>query len=259
MKGPRLLLRDPNVATYPFMCSIDTNERLGKIQKVGEAMVAVANSRPRNFVPVSSFASGQVRPAFKKNYFKLCEISFPSLPGKFRISRGKSRGNQDQFVDDVCVYFPLKRYEQVLPSGEILKKKGTDRSECVGFRAAIGVLIIEFTWNAGDDFDLAVIEPDGNEIDVSIPNSATGGRLIKDNNVGTCGIAPVGREQMAYRTRASPLAGDYKIEVRHFTSCGSPVEYSLVVVANGKKKLIRSGTADVGRNQLVLTETFSFP
>lgn len=257
-KSPRLLLRDPNVATHPFVCTVDSNDRFGRIKRVGEAMVAVANSRPRNFVPISNFKLGQVSRRFKKNYFKLREISVPPLPGKLGISRGRSLGDQADFVDDVCVYFPLLKY-QIFLNGVRKNVKRAELEDCVAFRAVLGVLIIEFTWNAGDDFDLTVTEPNGNVISRSRPRSSTGGRLIRDNNVGTCGIAPVGREQVTYRTRATPLAGTYTVQARHFRSCGPVVDYGLTVIANGKSKLTNSGSTDVGSDELVLTETFTYP
>lgn len=254
----RLLLRDPRVATYPFVCAADNSTKIGRIKRVGEAQVACANNRPRTFFPISKYAAGLVHPPFHRKQIRLRPVTFPVLEGKYGISRERSRGNQDVFLDDICVYIPLLRYELFIGERKNFIKRVT-LLDCVAFRAVLGVLVIEFTWSAGNDFDLSVTEPNGNVINNSNDRSPTGGRLIKDNNIGKCGIAPVGREQVTYRTRARPLAGQYLVEVRHFESCGPEVEFALAIIANGVNTILERGTTNAGDNQVVLSKTFTFP
>lgn len=184
---------------------------------------------------------------------------FPPLPGKFGIARQSNRGNQEKFVNDLCVIFPIRRYERLMRDGSLDRiVQSRNRSDCVSFRSVAPQLLIEFTWNTPDDFDLEVEEPDTNVIDRSTPNSQTGGRLNNDNNVGVCDTNKTGREQVRWLRTGSPLPGEYSIMIRHFGSCGNgPTTWSVAVINVQTVLKFETGTSNLDNNELVTTITFT--
>ena len=80
------------------------------------------------------------------------------------------------------------------------------------FEAATGPLWLTLTWGEGEDLDLIMTEPSGEEISVDHPQSASGGFLVG----GGCGG---GTETVSW---PSPPDGGYVITIRTRDTCGVP-------------------------------------
>jgi len=97
-----------------------------------------------------------------------------------------------------------------------------------------GELQITLTWDSPADIDLHILEPGGGEISWGRPSSASGGFLDVDD------INGFGPENVFY-DRAPP-AGDYRIEVRHWSGA-LPVRYTVTVNRGGS---VRSYSGSLG-------------
>lgn len=252
--GRKVLLRDRDVATYPLVCRPGFGD-LGNIISTHEALVRPGRSSGA-FVRISQYKSGIVRPSFKKNYFKLSEINaFPPIPGKYGLARGKSKGNQEANVDDLCVKIPIKAYKR--GSSTIRTNNAND---CVSLTTVVPIILVELTWDAGDDLDLTVFEPSGNRLYFGNKNSpSTGGRLLEDTNVGLCGTKAFGREQVRWLVGSSPLKGRYRVQVRHYSACGGSFvkpKWSLSIIINGKLKITDSGESNLSDDAVIVEKRF---
>ena len=252
--GRRILLRDHSVATFPIVCLPGTPE-LGDIIKTGEARVRPASSTGP-FTPISLYGRG-VRPPFSRNYFQLRELSsFPPIPGKYGLVRGKSKGNQEDFVDDLCVVIPITKYRV---AGRVVDTRNP--KSCISATTVRPTILAEMTWDTGDDLDLRIIEPDGNEIYHGNQVSPTGGKLNQDTNVGGCGERTFGREQIRWLADSTPLDGEYTVQVRHYSRCSSPApkpNWSLSIIVNGKLLQTESGQSDLDGDAVIYETKFRY-
>lgn len=268
--GPRLLLRDANVASHPFVCRKVIEDprtffnRSIRVNKVGQAEVhpaALRGESPRPFVKISKFSPSGLSPKFGKKYFTLREINrFPPIPGEKGISRQMSTGNQEDFVDDLCVKIPVTSYDLLNEDLTLDKRirRTSQPEDCVSFRSLLPKILIELTWDSSDDFDLSVKEPNGEKINFNNDRSGTGGRLINDQNVGRCGLDPDGREQIRWLVTDSPDVGKYVVTVKHFKNCGNgPTNWSLAVIINGKAEVFKTGTSNKDDNKKVVKAKFN--
>lgn len=207
-------------------------------------------------------AFGNVVPPFGKGHFGVRELALPIIPGKSGVVRKASRGNQTAALDDVCVVIPIQKYQL---TNDVRGRSRTEvirtnqPNDCIAYRAVVGVIIVQLTWDMPDDFDLFVFEPNGTPITRFSPNSPSGGRLLNDNLIRSCKDATTaGREQVTYRTRATPLNGVYRVQVRHFRACGNSVGWNLQVVIDGVVVLDRAGTSNENIDSVVLDDTFRY-
>lgn len=256
----RLLLRDAGVGTPPVVC---TKQRFGpqlaRVIRSGQALVGPPSVDPQNFVPISRWRPTGLSPRFKRTYFKISPIIFPTFPGKFGISREASLGNQEEFLDNLCVQVPLTKF--VLFNGvdnSTRTVKSRKRTDCVAFLATRALILIELVWNSADDFDVTLMEPSGFVISRLQLRSPTKGKSLGDFPRTACSPLNTGREQIVYRTDSNPLKGEYKVEVRHFTNCQvGATSYNLAVIVNGTNVLNRSGLDDNDDDAVIVSENFT--
>ena len=132
------------------------------------------------------------------------------------------------------------------PGAVDIPNDGIDQN-CDGSDLVVGDGTLRFTllWDNDNDQDLHVIEPDGSRIWYASPGpSTTGGRLDRDDNVGVCGADPEpGGVENTYwpADRAAPF-GTYTVEVRQYSSCGTPAEWTLLIYADDVLQVTSSGT-----------------
>lgn len=123
--------------------------------------------------PIVEFKSGEtvrilqwrpkkLSPSFPKRFFKA------SRNRRLRascVSNLRLRGNQQQFVDDLCIRLPIKTYEIVdrrtRRVQDVVRTDGTE-NDFGSFRSRASNILVELT--SGDDFDLAVKEPRGSQL-----------------------------------------------------------------------------------------------
>lgn len=140
----------------------------------------------------------------------------------------------------------------------VVKTNGED-TEWVSFRTRVTKILVELTWDTGDDFDLYVFKPDGKQPSRFNPETATG-RLNGDFTVGCTRSFKSGRETARYLvTSADVQGGTYKIEAHHFDNCGrGPTKWELRIIINGKVVKTKRGRSNGGTDDLVGTTTFNF-
>lgn len=132
------------------------------------------------------------------------------------------------------------------PGAIDIPNDGIDQN-CDGSDLVVGDGTLRFTliWDNDNDQDLHVIEPDGTRTWYASPGpSSTGGRLDRDDNVGVCGVDPEpGGVENTYwpDDRAAPF-GTYTVEVRQYSSCGTPAEWTLLIYADDELQVTSSGT-----------------
>lgn len=266
---PRIItLRDAGIASNPFICArlSDSNKLVQvKVKKSGQAKVLKFKEETK-FTPISKYLKGTVTSSFSKKYFFLKGITErPSIPGEIGIARLTSMGNQEQFLDDLCVNLPIKSYDVLNKKGRVVNSvsKSKKKEDCIAFRTTVPIILIELTWQNADDIDVRVNEPDGNLIAYfDLQSAKTGGKLNLDQNVARCGEDSTGREQIKWNVRNEkrPLDGEYKIQVRHFSTCrDGPTRWNLAVVVNGKLVVRKTGVSKLrGGDQIIDTASFNY-
>lgn len=249
---PRILLRDP-IAFPPFVCRKDIS--LESVLATGEAKVRPAKSKGK-FTPISKYNPKGLSPKYPKNYFVATQaIDFPPLPGKQGISRQSNEGNQDENINNLCVLLPITRYS--FKKGTKIRTRKGKKNDCVAFISIAPKLLIEFTWDSGDDFDLEVKEPSGFKISRRKPRSPSG-RLLGDNNIGLCDVTDNGKEQVRYLRNEGFAGGEYTVTVKHANNCGKgPTEYKVYVIKEGSVVVSRSGTSNKDGGARVLSFKFT--
>jgi hypothetical protein len=139
------------------------------------------------------------------------------------------------YIDRLCDLFPTA--PECLPPVPTLPSVPETLPPTTLPEPVLGTGDIQITlrWSSTADLDLAVLDPNGEEINFSQPSSSTGGQLDVDSNA-SCGSAvtnPV--ENVFWPTGASP-AGVYTIQVRYYAECGAgvgPQPFTLTVSVNG--------------------------
>lgn len=92
-------------------------------------------------VPISKFRSGDAMPNFRKNYFDIFKLPF--VPGQ-GPGRKPSRGNQESFLDKLCVILPILSYDVVDERKNILRTIAkTGPSDCISFVTSNPVVLVE--------------------------------------------------------------------------------------------------------------------
>lgn len=151
-------------------------------------------------------------------------------------------------LDDVCVVIPIREYGITNSHGLEQIVQSNDEKDCVSYRVLAPKLLVSFSWNTSDDFDLSVKEPGlhGFEMSRFDKRAPSGGHLINDNNSGFCGLALAGREQVVYQQDAELTNGTYSVSVRHFKNCrrGASAWKLDVTLASGTRLLTLLGVSN---------------
>lgn len=211
-------------------------------------------------VPISQWRPKGLSPRFSKKFFS---AGRDKILKKSSIAAANPKGKQLQFLDNLCVKLPIKSYEIVdKRTGRVknvVKTAGED-TDCVSFRTRTTKILVELTWDSGDDFDLYVIEPDGRQLSRFNPETATG-KLNGDFTADGC-TRPFksGRESARYlEMDASVKRGKYTVQARHFDNCGrGPTKWMLRIVINGKVVKTKRGKSNGGADDVVGMTTFNF-
>lgn len=270
---PRIFLRDEGFSTWPYVClPMEMGDTiLNKtvtVFKSGEAIIQPVVGRletPPAPLPISRFRPRKMFPNFKKDHFFFSKVSASrpaNLRNRYGIARKESRGNQEDFLINLCVTLPLISVGIEEADGTMTRVRGRgDPTSCVAFQSEIASILITLTWNTGDNFDLSVVDPNGNVVDKDNTPSVTGGALVNDQNVDMCEL-PTGREQIVWNKERDmmPVRGEYSVMVRHTTRCKRrvPTRWNLAVIVNGKNVLFRTGVSKRPR-RIVLRDIFQFP
>ncbi|HEC10640.1 MAG TPA: hypothetical protein ENI86_13920, partial [Acidimicrobiales bacterium] len=95
-----------------------------------------------------------------------------------------------------------------------------------------GEVQVTLLWDSGDDLDLYVTDPNGEQIYFDAPNSSSGGFLDVDDRGGDCTEAVTRAENVFWETGAP--SGTYTVEVQNFEACGDSAVARLQVRVGGE-------------------------
>jgi hypothetical protein len=115
-----------------------------------------------------------------------------------------------------------------------------------------GDVQVTLAWSTGEDLDLHVIDPAGDEISYSTPTSPSGGQLDHDDQAG-CGNTGNHVENVFWPTGTAPT-GQYQVFVQSYSGCGTGGNFTLDIKVGGE--VIDSITASVADNGV--TENIPF-
>lgn len=247
--GARLLLRAPNTALSARLCR-PGRLPLARVLASGEANVSAAGGAP---APASQFAPAGLAPPLRRDFFKV----FPLPTGRQGVGRKRSFGNQERFLDGLCVVLPMERFEVARGKGGVRVREGDER-DCVSFVTSNPAVLVELSWNTRDNLDLAVEEPDGDVVSREKPRSENG-RLTNDNNVG-CGRGRSGKEAVVYGSAGEVETGGYTAVVRHTRNCGGPrTRWKVRIVVRGELVKVEKGFSEGGGGQVIAEVPFNVP
>ncbi len=109
-----------------------------------------------------------------------------------------------------------------------------------------GDIQVTLRWTGDSDFDLHVIDPDGNEIYYEVASSPTGGILDVDA-VPTCGVETGEHAENVFWPEGGSVAGTYQAFVYHFDlSCEAAASYQLEIKVDGVVVVSDTGTLAPG-------------
>jgi hypothetical protein len=115
-----------------------------------------------------------------------------------------------------------------------------------------GDVQVTLLWASGDDLDLHVFDPAGNELYYGDPRAPGQGRLDHDDRAG-CGTEGTHAENVFWPTGAAP-SGTYQWYVVNYSGCGEPAAFSVQIKVGGAILQNVDGTLGGGQT----TETFTF-
>lgn len=239
-KGAKILLRGPDSSRTGFICRNFPNGRtLGKINKTGAAIL-----ENKGNVAINRWRPTGLSPRFPRNHFRLYNILF--LGGLQGPGRRPSRGNQEEFLDDLCVRLPITNYNIANTDGTVFRTiASSNPRDCISFRTINRPVLVEVAWDSSDDFDLSVQGPPGSN-----------GFRINDNLVSACGGPPAGKETVTFTNKVS---GTYTITLVHFNNCfNARTRWRVNAIVDGVRVLQRTGRSNVDGRE-VLEVTFTIP
>lgn len=207
-------------------------------------------------VPISEFSPAGLDTSFPKRFFRFYPLQF--VPEETGVGRLRTKGNQQDFLDDLCVVLPIRSYGVVEKDGSITRVSGGSPRQCVSFRTRNPMVLIELSWDSADDFDLEITEPSGTVVSRDAPDAGVG-ELNNDNNVGACAIMiPAGKEAVLYRQEDELMSGDYTATIKHFNNCGGGrTRYRLRVIVDGDVVVFKTGFSNALKDAVVTRVNFS--
>ncbi|CDF34443.1 unnamed protein product [Chondrus crispus] len=250
-KGARTFLRAPFTSLSGVICLPGSN-----VTDLRSGQAMVAQGKDPNMVPISQFSPAGLDTSFPKRFFRLFPLQF--VPEEQGMGRLRTRGNQQEFLDDLCVVLPITSYGEFEKDESITRVSGGGRKDCVSFRTRNPMVLIELSWDSADDFDLEVTEPNGTVVSRDAPDAGVG-ELNNDNNVGACNIMiPAGKEAVLYRQEDELMSGDYTATIKHFNNCGDGrTRYRLRVIVDGEVVVFRTGLSNAPKDTVVTRVNFS--
>lgn len=116
-----------------------------------------------------------------------------------------------------------------------------------------GDVQVTLLWASGDDLDLHVIDPAGDELYFAASTSASGGQLDHDDT-GGCGTSGTHAENIFWPEGSAP-SGEYSAHVAAFGICEGSASYQLTVKVGGSVVSNTSGTVSSGEDSAPVTFT----
>lgn len=237
------LLTAPRRAVFPYICR--NNTEIGQVLSNAETLVFHRN----RYIPISEWRPKGLDSIFPRNFFRVSQIPFTPWSG---AARSVVKGNQWKYLHGRCFVMPITKFE-TLDEQERAKPVTIERKRenCVAFRATAATISMELIWNSGDDFDLHVVQPNGERIYYS--NTQTESGTFTGDITSSCSTnLKFGRENILYLPGRNIEKGTYTIRVHHFSNCNRiPTAWRLTVMVDGVLRLRRSGVSTVGDDTVI--------
>lgn len=218
---------------------------MGFVLKTGEPILELGKGRE---LPMFQWRPQGLRVPFPKKFFLTGRELLERRSG---ISKRPNEGNQQNFLDKLCVRLPITSYELI--SSPQRRKSGVvvtpgKRDDCISFRTSTSRILVELEWQGKDDLDLTVEEPNGDILSRFQKKTKLGKLLGGDDGSsgGACSARKkTGREVALYLTRAERKGlkvqrGTYTVRVAFRRPCFKiSVKWFLRVSIDGALKVNR--------------------
>jgi hypothetical protein len=139
------------------------------------------------------------------------------------------------YIDSLCDLFP--QAAECLPPTTTTTTTTLPASSSTLAEPVLGTGDIQFTlrWSSTADLDLAVIDPNGEEIYYGSRTSSSGGQLDVDSNA-LCSAAVANPVENVFWPTGQSIDGTYTVAVSYFNECGEatgPQQFRLSALVNG--------------------------
>lgn len=253
--APFWVLGAPRNATSPFICIDRPGKDVFEVLETGEARIFYEDL----FIPISKWRPPSLSNLFPKNFFQTYLVQSSDHSG---IGRLPTTGNQWDFLHDRCLILPILKYATGPGHNPKVVSTSGGINACVAFRTTAPAMHVQLNWNSNDDFDLGLIEPDGDFLEFFNGNTRTeAGKLNGDNNKGLCNVQlPGGKEDIVYFPGGPIERGDYETFITHPTSCSKdPSEWVLRLVKRGVVQWVETGKITATSGVDFFSRKFSYP
>lgn len=239
----------------PMGGSICANKKILLNVKTKEALVRPKDSSDA-YQRISTYSPAGVTTPYVKKYFFTTVL----VNGDTRIARKRGTIAQYRALDDHCVTIPIKAYNPTMQNGEPGERIVTSNPrDCISMRVVAPKVVFQLSWNNTDDFDLIVIEPEGDMIDKTNMKVSSGGELQSDNGRDRCDLPTElpgeTMEAVRYRYDDDVQSGTYNVRVVRAEACGKTnASFTLRIIEDGVIKKSKTRIANASFRK----KTFTF-
>lgn len=268
--GRRVQIRASRISPpTPLICLTGLDDEVGYVTKIGDPLVEISDTVHVPFNQYRPTRDGMtLAPKFPRRFFRVGNV--PRLRRSSIVRFGQYRGNQEHFLDLICVKIPIIKYEMVkrtkkkVRPGKIIM---TDQNpeDCVAFQPSIMTILADLTWEGADQLDLSITEPDGTVLNRITPNTARGN--FDGDEVKNCGkTQKLGAESAFYKKRTDGRRGvfiprgEFIYDVDIFKKCKKParVRWNLRITVDGVLKVSIGGIIDADSDTRIAHGPFRF-
>ena len=227
----------PLKSNFPTICR--RNQDISRIISVGEASIKLPNNTQ---IPISQWRPDGLNPPLPKRHFKIRPVFGEENSG---LVVSPARGNQNEFVNERCFLLPILKYERKFGNSVRVVNTKSRSGSCLAFTSRTRDVMFEAQWFSGDDFDLEIVEPDGEVLGSSNRNTVCG-MFVRDINVDACDLVSMGTELASYNRGCSGFQrGEYQAVLRHTDNCGKgPSKWEIRVSVAGRLRKTVTGISD---------------
>lgn len=239
-----VLFASQDTAYEPRICL--GKDRVVSVSRTGEGRVVENGRRTR----LSKLKTRAPKQRFSPSFFKILQLARDENRG-VAIAHETPQKDQASAIAGRCILLPIRRF-QIRKDLQVKNRVGGRRNDCVGFQTFLPSVAIELTWTSGDDLDLIVIDPSGEELSVYESVVTGTGELLFDDNVSVCGELKRGREVSVFGRVGKARKGTYKAYIKHWENCnGKKTNFRMRVFINGILKMTKHGSSALGREAVV--------
>lgn len=241
------LLRPSGTASFPYICRNGTS--LAQILSSGEALIREGDK----FVPISKWSPSGLDTPFSSSVLSFAQIPRTVWSG---VSREDVTPDQWASLNGKCVVLPITKYQLFNPRSKSAKPvtvpAPVPKESCVAVKLVAPTIHVQLVWEAGDDYDVDIIEPDGTRLFWSSPRSEAGNWTGGVQSYCQTEIK-YQREDIVYMLSKNLQRGNYRVEVRHWGSCRNEfAPWRLAATVNGEIRLRLDGVSNFADSTTII-------